>query len=82
MMDCPVVASGEAMAHTSTYRISVETLENGYSVEVPDMAAIAKRHADEKKKEIAVTFDLFRGLDEEVRCEVSQGSFEARASES
>ena len=38
------------MAHTSTYRISVETLENGYSVEVPDMAAIAKRHAEEKKK--------------------------------
>lgn len=38
------------MAHTSTYRIAVETLENGYSVEVPDMAAIAKKHADEKKK--------------------------------
>jgi len=38
------------MAHTGTYRVSVETLENGYSVEVPDMAAIAKKHADEKKK--------------------------------
>jgi hypothetical protein len=37
------------MAHTGTYRVSVETLENGYSVEVPDMAAIAKKHADEKK---------------------------------
>lgn len=32
------------------YRISVETLENGYKVEVPDMPAIKKKMADAKKK--------------------------------
>ena len=32
------------------YRISVETLENGYKVEVPDMDAIKKKQADAKKK--------------------------------
>ncbi len=34
----------------SSYRISIEPLENGYAVEVPDMEMIAKKKADEKKK--------------------------------
>ena len=34
----------------STYRVSIEPLENGYAVEVPDMEAIAKKKADAKKK--------------------------------
>lgn len=32
------------------YRVSIETLENGFSVEVPDMEAIAKKQAEAKKK--------------------------------
>lgn len=32
------------------YRVSVETLENGYKVEVPDMDAIAQKQKDAKKK--------------------------------
>ena len=32
------------------YRVSIETLENGYEVEVPDIEAINKRKADAKKK--------------------------------
>lgn len=32
------------------YRISVETLENGFAVECPDMEAIAKKQADAKKQ--------------------------------
>lgn len=32
------------------YRVSVEVLENGYKVEVPDMEAIAKKQAEAKKK--------------------------------
>lgn len=32
------------------YRVSIEVLENGFEVEVPDMEAIAKKRADEKKK--------------------------------
>ena len=35
--------------HTS-YRIYIETLENGYKVEVPDMAAMAKNRASKKSK--------------------------------
>ncbi len=31
-------------------RISVETLENGFEVEVPDMEAVKKSMADSKKK--------------------------------
>ncbi len=31
------------------YRVSVEVLENGFKVEVPDMDAIAKKRADAKK---------------------------------
>jgi len=33
------------------YRVSVEVLENGYKVEVPDMEAIAKKQAEAKKKQ-------------------------------
>ena len=36
--------------HTEKYRVSVEVLENGFKVEVPDMEAIAKKHAEDKKK--------------------------------
>lgn len=32
------------------YRVTVEPLENGFKVEVPDMAAIAKKQADQKKR--------------------------------
>lgn len=32
------------------YRVSVEVLENGFKVEVPDMEAIAKKQADAKKR--------------------------------
>lgn len=32
------------------YRVSVEALENGFSVEVPDMEAIAQKEAEAKKK--------------------------------
>jgi len=32
------------------YRVSVEVLENGFKVEVPDMAAIAKKQAEAKKQ--------------------------------
>lgn len=32
-----------------SFRVSVEVLENGFSVEVPDMAARAKKIADAKK---------------------------------
>lgn len=32
------------------YRVSIETLENGFKVEVPDMEAIAKKQAEAKKK--------------------------------
>lgn len=33
------------------YRVSVEVLENGFKVEVPDMEAIAKKQAENKKKQ-------------------------------
>lgn len=33
------------------YRVSVEKLENGFVVEIPDMVEIAKRQAAEKKKD-------------------------------
>lgn len=33
------------------YRVSIETLENGFKVEVPDMEAIAKKRAEDKKKQ-------------------------------
>ena len=36
------------MAHKH-YRISVEVLENGFAVEVPDMAAVAEKMAAAKK---------------------------------
>lgn len=32
-----------------TYRISIERLENGFAVEVPDMAEIKKKQANRKK---------------------------------
>lgn len=32
------------------YRVSIETLENGYKVEVPDIEKINERKAAEKKK--------------------------------
>ena len=32
------------------YRISIERLENGFSVELPDLEAMAKMKADAKKK--------------------------------
>ena len=32
-----------------SYRVSIEVLENGFSVEVPDMEARAKKMADSKK---------------------------------
>lgn len=32
------------------YRVSVETLENGYKVEVPDFDAIAEKQKEAKKK--------------------------------
>lgn len=32
------------------YRVSVEVLENGFKVELPDMEAIAKKQADAKKR--------------------------------
>lgn len=32
------------------YRISVEVLANGFKVEVPDMDAIAKKQAEQKKR--------------------------------
>jgi len=32
------------------YRVSVEVLENGFKVEVPDMAAIAKKQVEAKKQ--------------------------------
>ena len=32
------------------YRVSIETLENGFKVEVPDMEAIKKKQTDAKKK--------------------------------
>ena len=35
--------------YSESYRISVEVLENGFSVEVPDMEARAKKMADAKK---------------------------------
>ena len=34
----------------STYRVSIEPLENGFAVEVPDMDAIAKKQAAAKKE--------------------------------
>jgi hypothetical protein len=45
-----VSISGVAV-HTEKYRVSVEVLENGFKVEVPDMEAIAKKHAEDKKKQ-------------------------------
>lgn len=37
------------------YRISVETLENGYKVEIPDFEAIAQKQKDAKKKNPGMT---------------------------
>ena len=38
------------MKHGMHCRISVETLENGFEVEVPDMEAMKKKMAEAKKK--------------------------------
>lgn len=37
------------MSYGSSYRVSVEPLENGFKVEVPDQEAIDKKRADAKK---------------------------------
>lgn len=36
---------------TDTYRISIERLENGFAVEVPDMAAIKKKKVETAKRD-------------------------------
>jgi hypothetical protein len=43
------------------YRVSIEPLENGFAVEVPDMAAIAKKQADAKKKNNNMPTDCYIG---------------------
>lgn len=40
------------------YRVSIEVLENGFKVEVPDMEAIAKKQADAKKKNGGQPYDI------------------------
>lgn len=36
--------------HNERYRISIERLENGFEVELPDLEEIAKKKAEAKKK--------------------------------
>lgn len=38
------------MSYGDSYRISIETLENGFKVETPDMEARAKKEAEAKKR--------------------------------
>lgn len=38
------------MSYGENYRVSIETLENGFKVEVPDMEARAKKEAEAKKR--------------------------------
>lgn len=37
------------MPHTSDYTIRIRTLQNAFTVEVPDMEAIKKKEAEDKK---------------------------------
>ena len=41
--------------HYDSYRLNIESLENGFSVEVPDLEARAKKEADAKKNKNSIS---------------------------